>query len=90
MARGHVLRERRVLMGNIRPHVARYTHALVEQFDCLVGVARFDDLAQQSEWDRIIALLDLDVVIRRNRTALPLRVAVALGRERFDPTLTVA
>ena len=82
MARWHVLRDRRVLVHGARVYVAPYPLSLVEDLDGAIREARFHGLAQQPERHRVV--IDLDMIVRRNRAALPLGILVALARKPFQ------
>src|SRR5580658_10306622 len=84
MARRHVLRNRRVLVRDARAHVARNPLAVVEELDRAVREARVDGLAQQGEWHRVVMVINLDVIVGRDRAALPLGILVALARKPFQ------
>src|SRR5580692_7135638 len=84
MARRHVLRDRGVLVRNTRAHVARNPLALVEHLDRAIREARTDGLAQQVERYRVVMGINLDVIVRRDRAALPLGILVALARKSFQ------
>src|ERR1700680_2998148 len=79
MARRHMLRDRRVLVREARTHVARNPLALVEDLDGGVGEARLNGLPQQSERHRVVMVIDLDVIVRRDRAELPLGILVAIA-----------
>ena len=84
MARRHVLRDRRVLVRDARAQVARDPLALVEDLDGAVGEARLDSLPQQGERHRVVMVVDLDMIVGRDRAALPLGILVALARKPFQ------
>src|SRR5260370_15886497 len=84
MARWHVLRDRGVLVRDARAHVARNRLALVEHVDRAIREARINGLAQQGERHRVVMGIDLDVIVRRDRAALPLGILVALVGSPFS------
>src|SRR5260370_30273548 len=84
MARWHVLRDRGVLVRDARAHGARNPLALVEHLDRAIREARINGLAQQGERHRVVMGIDLDVIVRRDRAALPLGILVALVRKPFQ------
>src|SRR4249919_4017619 len=84
MARRHVLRDRRVIVRDARAYVARNPLTLVEDLDRAVREARVDGLAQQLERHRVVMVVDLDVIVGRDRAALPLGILVALARKPFQ------
>src|SRR6266478_1207946 len=84
MARWHVLPDRGVLVRDARAHVARNPLALVEHLDRAIREARINGLAQQGERHRVVMGIDLDVIVRRDRAALPLGILVALVRKPFQ------
>src|ERR1700686_1304475 len=84
MARRHVLRDRRVLVRDARAHVARNPLALVEDLNGAVREARLNGLPQKPERHRVVMAIDLDMIVGRNRAALPLGILVALARKPFQ------
>src|ERR1700720_4007077 len=84
MARWHVLRDRGVLVREARALVARNPLTLVEDLNGAVRKARFNGLAQKPERHRVVMVIDLDVIVRRDRAALPLGILVALARKLFQ------
>src|ERR1700674_1073332 len=84
MARRHMLRDRRVLVRDARTHVARNPLALVEDLNRAVREAYVNGLPQQSERHRVVMVIDLDVIVRRDRAALPLGILVALAWQPFQ------
>src|SRR5258708_6106456 len=84
MAGRHVLRDRRVLVRDARAHVARDPLALVEDLDGAVGETRLNGLPQQPERHRVVMVVDLDMIVGRDRAALPLGILVALARKPFQ------
>src|ERR1700685_2493870 len=81
MARRHVLRDRGVLVREARALVARNPLTLVEDLDGAIRETRFNGLAQKPERHRVVMVIDLDVIVRRDRAALPLGILVALARK---------
>ena len=73
-----------VLVREVRAHVARDPRALVEDLDRAVREARINCLAQQLEWHRVVMVTNLDVIVGRDRAALPLGIFVALARKPFQ------
>src|SRR6202049_563567 len=81
MARRHVLRDRGVLVREARALVARNPLTLVEDLNGAGRKAGFNGLVQQPERHPGGMVLDLDVIVRRDRAALPLGILVALARK---------
>src|SRR3984893_4835566 len=81
MARWHVLRDRGVLVREARALVARNPLTLVEDLNAAGRKTRFNGLAQKPERHRVVMVIDLDVIVRRDRAALPLGILVALARK---------
>src|ERR1700720_2937733 len=69
MARRHVLRDRGVLVREARALVARNPLTLVEDLNGAVRKTRFNGLAQKPERHRVVMVIDLDVIVRRDRAA---------------------
>jgi hypothetical protein len=67
-----------------RAHVARNPLALVEDLDRAIREARINGLAQQGERHRVVMGINLDVIVRRDRAALPLGILVAPARKPFQ------
>ena len=64
--------------------MARNPLALVEDLDRAVREARVNGLTQQGERHRVVMLIDLDVIVGRDRAALPLGILVAFARKPFQ------
>jgi hypothetical protein len=69
-----------MLVRDARAHVARNPLAVVEDLDGAVCEARLNGLAQQPERHGVVMVIDLYMIIWRDRAALLLGILVALAR----------
>src|SRR4051794_38166169 len=84
MARRHVLAHRRMLAVGARAHMRSNALAVVEDFDRARGDARPNFLTQQLVRDRVVVLVDFDVIIETDPALLPFGKDVWLNRQRLE------
>src|SRR3954451_5910073 len=64
--------------------MARNSNAFVEDLDGGVGEPRLDGLTQQPERHRVVMMVDLDVVVGRDTTALPFSISIGFARQLLE------
>src|SRR5580704_1962615 len=84
MARRHVLAHRRMLAIGGRAHMRRNALAAMEDLDRARRNARPNLLTQQLMRQRVIVLVNLDVVVEPDPALLPFGKDVGLGRQRLE------